>query len=99
MTTILQCDGSAMLSWYEPAAEQESPSERIVEAERALQLARALEQLPDDQGEAVRLRHLEGRKLVEIAESMNKTPDAVAGLARRGVATIRKCLADSEANG
>ncbi|MBA3480185.1 MAG: hypothetical protein H0T51_00085 [Pirellulales bacterium] len=63
-----------------------------IKAEAALDLANALEALPDDQRLAVRMRHLEGRSLTEIAESLAKSPAAVAGLIRRGVHRLREDL-------
>jgi RNA polymerase sigma-70 factor (ECF subfamily) len=85
---------SAMISWRLPAADQTSPSLRLIKAEAALNLARSLERLPDDQRQAVSMRHLEGLALAKIAEAMKKTPAAVAGLIRRGVAALRLELAD-----
>lgn len=88
-------DSSATLSWQLPASETSSPSLKVIKAEAALNLARCLEGLPDDQRCAVVMRHLEGRSLEEIAKSMDKTLAAVAGLIRRGVRRLREELADS----
>lgn len=87
-------DGSAMLSWRIPAAHQTSPSLKVIKAEAALNLVRCLDRLPDDQRRAVVMRHLEGRTLAEIAETLQKTPAAAAGLLRRGVSSLRQRLAD-----
>lgn len=95
---LIQQDGSAMLSWFKPQANQASPSQQIIQSEQALHLAAALDSLPDDQREAVRLRHLEGCKLAEIAELMDRSPDAVAGLIRRGVSALKHQLSQSEAD-
>jgi RNA polymerase sigma-70 factor (ECF subfamily) len=68
-------------------------SHRWVEAffrgEAALQLAEAREQLPEDQRIAVKLRYLGQQSLRSIAEYMEKTTGAVAGLIRRGVENLR----------
>jgi len=53
-----------------------------------------LERLTDDQREGVRLRYLEGQSLAEIAERMQRSEEAVAGLIKRGLKTLRKHLHD-----
>jgi len=84
---------TATITWFQPAAEMSSPSLQLIRAEAALELARALELLPDDQRLAVRMRHLEGRSLSDISESLSKSPAAIAGLIRRGVHRLREALA------
>jgi RNA polymerase sigma-70 factor (ECF subfamily) len=77
----------------QPAGRGTSPSQRVIKAEAALNLAHAIDELPDEQRTAVRMRHLEGRGIEEVAASMDKTPAAVAGLVRRGLQTLRERLA------
>ena len=86
-------EATATITWFQPAAEVSSPSLQLIRAEAALELARALELLPDDQRLAVRMRHLEGRSLSDISESLSKSPAAIAGLIRRGVHRLREALA------
>jgi RNA polymerase sigma-70 factor (ECF subfamily) len=86
-------DTSVSVTWMQPAGTGTTPSERVIRAEAALNLAQAIEELPDAQQAAVRMRHLEGLGLDEIAAVMNKTPAAVAGLIRRGLQTLRERLA------
>jgi RNA polymerase sigma-70 factor (ECF subfamily) len=74
------------------AADQSSPSHRAIRAEAAIKLARALRQLPEDQREAVRLRHLEGWSLSELAEHFGRSQFAVAGLVKRGLQTLRTVM-------
>src|SRR5262249_34556646 len=62
------------------AADQSSPSERAERQEQAVRLAAALERLPENQHEAVVLRHFHGCSLAEIAEQLGCTPAAVTGL-------------------
>ena len=76
------------------AAGLSSPSRRAIRVEEALRLARALDTLPPDQREAVRLRHLEGRSLDEIAGRLGRSPSAAAGLIKRGMQALRRHLAD-----
>jgi RNA polymerase sigma-70 factor (ECF subfamily) len=78
------------------ASGQSSPSQRVMRGEDAVRLAQALEHLPEDQREAVRLRHLEGWSLAQIAEHMERTPAAAAGLIKRGMRALRKQLGEAE---
>jgi RNA polymerase sigma-70 factor (ECF subfamily) len=68
-------------------------------AEDAERLVRALAALPEDQREAVRLRHLEGWPLTAIAEKLDRSLAAAAGLIKRGMQTLRDALRRDEAAG
>lgn len=69
-----------------------SPSQRAMRDEQSVQLAAALAKLPNDQQEAVRLRHLEGFSLAELAARFDRSEDAVAALLKRGLENMRKRL-------
>ncbi|MCA9166288.1 MAG: sigma-70 family RNA polymerase sigma factor, partial [Planctomycetales bacterium] len=71
------------------AANDSSPSERAQRNEELLCLSTALAALPEPQRDAVELHHLKGLSLSEIAERMGRTCPSVAGLLRRGLATLR----------
>lgn len=73
-----------------------SPSARLMLGEDFLRLAAALQELPDDQYEAVRLRYIEGWTLARIAERMDRTFDSVAGLVKRGLINLRTRLNENE---
>ena len=75
------------------ASPQTSPSLRAVRGEQLLEVAAALAQLPDAQRQAVALYHLGDRPLNEIAEQMERSPAAVAGLIKRGLKGLREKLA------
>jgi RNA polymerase sigma-70 factor, ECF subfamily len=78
------------------AAEQSSPSQQAEWHERAVRLAEALATLPENQREAVVLRHWHGCSLVEIGERLGRTTAAVTGLLHRGLRNLRKQLDDLE---
>jgi RNA polymerase sigma-70 factor (ECF subfamily) len=80
---------SAQLVWHSIAAGPASPESLVFRGEAALDLALALEQLPEEQRLAVELRYLGQQPLASIAEYMGKTTGAVAGLIRRGVENLR----------
>jgi RNA polymerase sigma-70 factor (ECF subfamily) len=71
-----------------------SPSQRIMRGERAARLSRALAELSTDQAEAIRLKHLDGWSLAEVASRMKKTERSVAGLLQRGLENLRQQLTD-----
>ncbi|MEX2212831.1 MAG: sigma-70 family RNA polymerase sigma factor [Phycisphaeraceae bacterium] len=72
------------------AAEQTSPSMPMQRDEQAVALADALVQLPDAQRDAIVLQFWHGWSLKQIAEHMEKTPVAVAGLLKRGLKRLRE---------
>jgi RNA polymerase sigma-70 factor (ECF subfamily) len=78
------------------AAEQSSPSQQAERQERAVRLAEALATLPENQREAVVLRHWDNCSLAEIAERLGCTTAAVTGLLHRGLRSLRKRLHDLE---
>jgi RNA polymerase sigma-70 factor (ECF subfamily) len=69
-----------------------SPSERAVRHEELLRLARALEQMPEDQRLVIELHHLRDRSVAEVAAQTGRTEAAVAGLLRRGLRKLRELL-------
>jgi RNA polymerase sigma-70 factor (ECF subfamily) len=73
-------------------ASQSSPSERFDRHEAVLELLDALTALPSAQRQALVMRHCQGCSLAQIAEELDRTPAAVAGLLKRGLATLRTVL-------
>ncbi len=93
----LELDASAANLADLAGAELSTPSQKFERNELALQLAQALQELPLNQCEALTLRYLQNQSLAQIAESMNKTPVAVAGLIKRGSAALRQRLSAKQA--
>jgi RNA polymerase sigma-70 factor (ECF subfamily) len=71
---------------------QTTPGTQAVKEEEAARLAVAVSVLPDDQREAVVLRHWHGLPVADIAEEMNLTTGAVSGLLYRGLKVLREVL-------
>jgi RNA polymerase sigma-70 factor, ECF subfamily len=72
------------------ALPQSTPSQQAVRREQAVLLAAALARLPEDQREAVILRHLEALTFPEVAEQMGRSVDSVKKLWARGLARLRE---------
>jgi RNA polymerase sigma-70 factor (ECF subfamily) len=70
----------------------QSPLERLVQIERELEVAAALEKLPEDQRDAVILRHVHGLSIEQAAEQMSRSEKAVSQLVYRARRTLRKTL-------
>lgn len=71
-----------------------SPSQQIARKETFLQLAAALESLPDDYRQAIVLRHLEGLPFAEVAKLMGRSVDSVEKLWVRGLAKLKSSMGD-----
>lgn len=87
----LEQSSARIANWL--AAEQSSPSHRVMREEQLLALADGLAQLPDDQRQVVELHHLEGLPLADVARSLNRTKGAVAALLFRALKKLRALLA------
>jgi RNA polymerase sigma-70 factor (ECF subfamily) len=94
LQAALDESASRLEAWL--AAEQSSPSQQVQRDERAVRLAEALATLPENQREAVVLRHWHGCSLVEIGERLGCTTAAVTGLLHRGLRNLRKQLHELE---
>jgi RNA polymerase sigma-70 factor, ECF subfamily len=72
------------------AADQSSPSLRAIRLEQVALFLQAIERLPADQREAVRMRHIEGLPLEQIAQQLHRSNAAAAGLLKRGLRGLRE---------
>ena len=89
-----RANDSAVLFWHEPVGNQSTPSQQAVRGEQAIRLARILHDLPENQRRAVELRFLQGQRLDKIAEDLDCTYAAAAGLVKRGLGTLRRMMAE-----
>jgi RNA polymerase sigma-70 factor, ECF subfamily len=94
LEAALQASSSRLEEWL--AADQSSPSQQVERAEQALRLAAALAELPEAQRQALVLQHWHGWSLAQIAEHMNRSHAAVAGLIKRGLRQLRELLPQPE---
>lgn len=92
LEVAIEESSSQLEAWL--AADQTSPSQRLMNQELLVFLGRALGQLPSEQRRAIELHHLRGLTLAEIAETLGRSKDAVIGLIFRGVKKLRLILDD-----
>jgi RNA polymerase sigma-70 factor (ECF subfamily) len=83
----LEASSQRLNDWI--ASQQSTPSLQLRRLETLLELASAMEQLPEAQREAVRMRYIDGLALADIAQRLNRTTTAVAGLLKRGLEHLR----------
>ena len=74
------------------ASEESTPSQQALRGERIEQVADAVRQLPEGQRQAVVLYYWQGGSLAEIAETLERSVPAVAGLLHRGLKQLERQL-------
>lgn len=94
MDRALAHSGLDAAGWI--AGDQATPSEILTGHERLLRLCDGLAALPASQSQAIVLRYWHARPLADIAETMGRSPAAVAGLLHRGLTQLRDLLATLE---
>ncbi|MFT7462692.1 MAG: RNA polymerase sigma-70 factor (ECF subfamily) [Pseudohongiellaceae bacterium] len=90
----LEHSGLDVPAWL--AADQPTPSEILSGSERLLRLSDGLKSLSDAQAQAIVLRYWQACSLADIAERMDRSPAAVAGLLHRGLKQLRELLESLE---
>lgn len=72
---------------------ESTPSFYASASEEANQLASAIRKLPAEQRDAIRMHHLQGQTLANVAKQLGRSRSAVAGLVFRGLQSLRSRLA------
>jgi len=78
------------------SASMTSASSAFSRQQKEYHMLQALEQLPEDAREALRLRYLEGLPSKEIAERLGKTDGATRVLLSRSLARLQEILAQND---
>lgn len=73
-----------------------TPSQLVIQAERELRLAEAIERLPDDYRQVILLRNVERLPFDDVAERMGRSRGACQMLWARAVEQLRELLKDGE---
>ena len=71
-----------------------SPSQAFSRDQKEFRLQTAIEELPEDQREALRLRYVDGLPTKEVAERLGKSDGAIRVLLSRTLAKLQESLAD-----
>ncbi len=93
LQAVLDESSDRLETWL--LAGEATPSHQALREEKLLLLMRAIEQLPQDQREAIELRHLQGLPPPEVAKTLGRTLASTAGLLRRGLTALREALGDA----
>jgi RNA polymerase sigma-70 factor (ECF subfamily) len=80
----------------ERAANDVPPSRLMRRDERFDRLQQALDTLSPDHREVIVLARLEGLRIAEVAKRMHRTPNAVAHLLSRALASLKDAFGDTE---
>lgn len=72
------------------------PAQKAESNERARRVAEAIEQLNDAQRDAIVLHFWQGYSVEKVAQELDRSPGAVAGLLHRGLKKLRAALGDLE---
>jgi RNA polymerase sigma-70 factor (ECF subfamily) len=83
---------------HDPPDTSPSPDDLLLARDRREQLQAALAQLPDEQRAAVELQ-LAGWPGEQIAEALNRSPEAVRMLRHRAIVRLRDILANDQSTG
>jgi RNA polymerase sigma-70 factor (ECF subfamily) len=74
--------------------ENTSPSEVLQRNEQLCLMLSAMQTLPENQRTALIMKHLNGHSLREVAEALELSESAAAGLLHRGRQRLAQCLED-----
>jgi RNA polymerase sigma-70 factor (ECF subfamily) len=76
------------------ASEAEDVETQVIEATAAEGVRRIIDRLPPDQRDVLLLRVLGDLTVEQVAQAIGKSPGAVKALQRRGLAAIKRALAE-----
>ena len=77
------------------AGDMTSPSQHFARNEAFLQLAEALEGLPEDYRQVIVLRHVEGLPFAEVAKAMGRSVDSVEKMWVRALAKLKTTMGEA----
>ncbi|MFL5242122.1 MAG: sigma-70 family RNA polymerase sigma factor [Gemmataceae bacterium] len=89
----LEESSSRLEAWL--ADGNSSPADLLARQETLVQLAAALESLPEDQRAVLELRYLHGKPIAAIEQATGRSKASIAGLLRRGLDRLRELLEES----
>lgn len=78
------------------AADDFTPSRRLMREEQIVQMTNALAVRPANQQQAIQLHHFDGHSLIDTGQRMDRSKEAVAGLLFRGLRSLRDALSEPQ---
>ena len=94
LEAALEKSSARLQNWLSDG--QPSPSGQIQRQEDASSMSTELAKLPEAQREALILRYFQGCSLAQIAEQLQRSETAVAGLLKRGLQHLRRRFSKEE---
>jgi RNA polymerase sigma-70 factor (ECF subfamily) len=88
----LERSSARLEEWLRDSSD--GPEAKILKEERLDQIARAINELPEDQRTAVELFYIHGFTLAEVGEQMGRTANAAGALIARAVKAIRRRMTE-----
>ena len=79
-------------------AKVETPSQALMDTETMLELASALDRLPEDYRTVILLRNIQGLPFREVAQSMGRSTDSVEKLWVRGLGRLKQAMEDGSSD-
>jgi RNA polymerase sigma-70 factor (ECF subfamily) len=92
-------DDSSARRGPEPVSDVSTPSQKCVKKEEISLMLEAMQELPEDQRTAFRMKHMEGLSVREIAQRMDRPLDTVPPLLYRGMKSLREKLGQGTIDG
>ena len=88
----VRLEGDSSSACLNPAADQPSPSEQVLQDERDHALERAMEQLPEEYRRVIQLRYREGLSFEQIAAALARSPNSARKLWARAIERLKRDL-------
>ncbi len=85
-------DGDTSRVRPDPASDQPSPSEQVLQDERDRALERAMERLPEEHRRVIQLRYREGLSFEQIGETLARSPNSARKLWARAIERLKRDL-------
>jgi RNA polymerase sigma-70 factor, ECF subfamily len=76
----------------DPASDQPSPSEQVLQDERDHALERAMERLPEEHRRVIQLRYREGLSFEQIGEALERSPNSARKVWARAIERLKRDL-------